>query len=657
MTAAPQVQDLKFLPDDPFEVININNANRHPGVDNKVLWTAKEIHDLNPPPFKYPFPTLAPPAWPTPRRINQDQYSVDFAKRHPFADLVLHKVNVAGVPAKVIVAGGAAASPYYERDVTAGDVDFFLVGINPDDRAALWHAAHRIVNALRDIIKDEGSSDLYPGYQPVEMAQKMTPGLITLTLLLRSKDYSWRRRRVMTLKFQIILRAYPSVAAALHAFDVGACCVAYDGTTALATTMGAFAQIYRINLVNPAYRSTTYEDRLAKYFIERHYALGFVDLKTGVLVVGKPLKLTHFVVTPAVVRGNRAIGTVRVPSPRVKSDYDPAQSDLKCKYGCWDAQAMAIHAAALHNVAQLAKESNYYAMVRCTDGLLSRRAEEDREPYEMLPLGAFYGKPEAEDGPVPDDEPTLEFLLPRSLLEDTLDKIIKGAYDPHGRVRAKGLVKYLGMTSADVARYVEGLMTLAAANPGRKIDATAALQPFRDEIVRRYEDACKEPITWFITHNPERQFTASNNPQMEDPKEWYGEDLVELDPGKVSPEVYEESLLATPDVRADAAPVYSGQCPLCLEEIMSGVANSVTLDCGHTFHWSRNVNTGCEGLYRWTLGEHSDCPTCRTDFSGNAVSVAAKDDPDGPVVLRIEWGARGARGAPPGAPSEDIGDE
>ena len=95
----------------------------------------------------------------------------------------------------------------------------------------------------------------------------------------------------MVIKIQIILRAFPSVSAVLHGFDIGSCCAAYDGFTARLTTLGAFSQLFRVNLINPEYRSTTYEQRLAKYF-ERGYALGLIHLKTNMLTLAMRLMLS-----------------------------------------------------------------------------------------------------------------------------------------------------------------------------------------------------------------------------------------------------------------------------------------------------------------------------------------------------------------------------
>lgn len=626
MITAPKEQ--KQFPTNPVEVLAINDAHRHYDVGDADLWTADEIHGLRPMAYDYTVPTFAPQTWPTPRRITQAEYSAEFSRRHPIAAHVLRAVNAGDAPATVIAAGGAAASPYYESGIAASDVDFFVVGVDPADRAALWRAAHGIVRTLRSITLDKSP-----------LAQKMAPGLITLTLKLRSNGDSWRDRRVITRKYQIILRAYPSESAVIHAFDVGACCVAYDGTTARATTMGAFAQLFRINLVNPGYRSTTYEKRLVKYF-ERYYALGLVHLKTGVLVADEPLELPHLVLTPAVVRDNRATGTAEAPPSRDVSDYDPFPLDLDRRW-YWDGEGVATFAAANANLAQLASGRGFYTMVRCNRG--TRRRSGAVEDYEWLPFEAWYSEPEAkdddEDEPEPKHEPTFKELLPRDLLDDTLDKIIRGAYDSLGRVRVQGLAKYLGMTSAEVAQYVGGLTTLAAANPGRQIDATAALQPFRDEIVRRYEAACETPIEWWITVDPGRQYTASLNPRVENPAMWYGEE-------RVSRDVYVESLLAALKrkqlkAEADAPPVYGGNCALCISELPRGIANSVTLPCGHSFHWSRNADTGCEGLYRWTLGDHSDCPTCRNDFGENADGDAAGAAMDSPIVLMINWVVRG----------------
>jgi len=110
-------------------------------------------------------------------------------------------------------------------------------------------------------------------------------------------------------KYQLFTTAYPSGSAAVHNFDVPACCTFYDGRTAWSSTLGAYAHLFRVNLVNPKYRSPTFGLRLVKYF-KRYYALGFVHLATKEL---QQLKLSVYDlnVTPQLVCGNWATGDVQ----------------------------------------------------------------------------------------------------------------------------------------------------------------------------------------------------------------------------------------------------------------------------------------------------------------------------------------------------------
>jgi hypothetical protein len=656
----------------PIAALAINDAARRGDVAaDEDLWTAADVAAAPPLAYDYLVPTLTPCTWPTPRRLGQEGYTAEFTRRTPIAAKLLLRVNgEEAKDAKLWAAGGAAAAPYYEAGVNADDVDFFVVGIDPSDADALWAKAHEVVRALHEIILEEETKNFFEDHRVGDLVQKMDPGLLTLTLQLRCKNHlrgscgSAGRAR----KYQVILRAYPTVSAMIHAFDVPSCCVAFDGKTAVTTTLGAYAQRFRVNLVNPAYRSTTYEKRLVKYF-GRHYALGLVHLKTGEMVAGAPLELPHLTLRPVVVRGNRATGKAEAPAPEHASDYELDSNSPFNRSVCWDGAGIATYSAAFVNLSRLSAGIPGVSMVRCTEGLMSRHRRNRHHvvaprDYEWLPFARWYG-PGAAKHP-----PTYAEVFPRAAFDRSVKTTIATIYDKRMRVQVSGLMRYLGMSCDEVARFTEGLLMAIAQNPRRRIVVGPALEPFKARLAALYEAAAARPIAWWVTEDAGRQYTASLNPRVEDPADWYGAGRVAAAPGEVSREVYVESLLAALESRqidpgADEAPVYEGSCALCLTPLLPGAANSITLPCGHVFHWSRYPASGCEGLYRWTLHGHSDCPTCRNDFgaaAGAAAAAAANADanadalraPD--LALEIDWLAP-RRGAPPDGDSASDSDD
>ena len=121
-------------------------------------------------------------------------------------------------------------------------------------------------------------------------------------------------------------------------------------------------------------------------------------------------------------------------------------------------------------------------------------------------------------------------------------------------------------------------------------------------------------------------------------------ELAEEPEGEIPKDVYTESLLGALEGKQDAADggrVYEGSCGICLNDAPSGSTNSITLPCGHTFHWS-GLGTDCQGLFQWTLDGNTDCPLCRSDFVPGSNEVHLGDEPDieedgEALTLSIDW--------------------
>lgn len=627
-----------MFPTDPVEVLRINDAHRRPDVTGD-LWTADEIAALPPAAYLYQVPTFAPASWPAARRVTQAQYNADFARRHPIAMAVLDTLAAKrqsrvrkGLPpgVLVVVAGGAAAAPYYDHNVKASDVDFFITAPDATDAAddvepGLWEAADGIIVAFRKVLR------VLEDFDGLALVQILAPGVLTLEAFYRDKNYN-----MQTMKFQVILRVYASPSAVVHAFDVPSCCTVFDGTTAHSTTLGAFAHRFRVNLVHPAYRSTTYEARLLKYF-ERRYALGLVDLKAGVLTAGATTRLPHLVLNTLVARGNRATGSVSLPAPQPDSDYggNLHNPSLRPRRGEWSGYNS--FAADFVNLAHLAAGTERYVIIRVANlRLLARERDDGDLDYdeEWIPLRTYA-----------DDPPDFGAVFDPDMFEAALERVVDGAISRTNQIRITGLAKYLGLTPAEVVNFVQAAITAITSNPGARVSAVDALAPFRARIRARYDAAALRPIEWWIKQDPGRQYTSSLNPRMEDPAAWYGPDRVAATPGETSPETYLQSLegaLASQSIPDVAGALFDTTCSLCLTAVTPGGLNTLTLPCGHLFHATTFEESGCEGLFRWLTNGGDDCPNCRHVFGEPLPADSAPAVP--PIALTVDWGHVGAAG-------------
>jgi len=70
------------------------------------------------------------------------------------------------------------------------------------------------------------------------------------------------------LKIQFILRLYNTMSEILHGFDLGSSAVGFDGKNVYFTSLSKFCYENMVNIYDGTRRSTTYEARLQKYFIQ-----------------------------------------------------------------------------------------------------------------------------------------------------------------------------------------------------------------------------------------------------------------------------------------------------------------------------------------------------------------------------------------------------
>jgi hypothetical protein len=145
---------------------------------------------------------------------------------------------------KLIVAGGCVVKHLLNLPRDASDIDIFVVGTSTDD------ATSRIFGFMRDVIA------LLP--RGTEYNISHSQHQITLTF-----DGDGIISSIV--KFQFILRLYPSTAHILGGFDVSCSQVAYDGMGFYATKLGAWSIARQCVLVDVTRASPSFAYRIEKY--------------------------------------------------------------------------------------------------------------------------------------------------------------------------------------------------------------------------------------------------------------------------------------------------------------------------------------------------------------------------------------------------------
>ena len=547
-------------------------------------------------PTLYTAPMLVPEVWPEAAPVSQADYDHRFAEEFAAVASILPIEHV-------VVAGGAAAWPLGgDAATTPSDIDLFIVGIDPADTGKLWSTVGRIARKLRNAFSESTKTAC--------VVETMVPGLVCF----RPQDHN-KGGTQGGYKVQVILRAFPSVSALLHGFDVPSCCVAYDGTTAVMTGLAAWAHAYRINLVCPAYRSTTFEQRLLKYF-KRGFALGLPHLDPSVLVAGSELNLPWLDLHPTAVQAGSgfAVGTATLADPTAPamSDYDPEVGDADPvtadhEHGAvrWDSWA----ASARYNLQRLLTDQRYAL----------RKANYIRD--DSVAVGGLDFSDFAEV------EPGLEEVFDFDTLTRILRYLRLVVVRPACTVNLWSLQHDFGLSPHEVAQFCQGCLETLNLNPGSSLRANVALMSATDRICRLYGDQ-PDKIAWWITIDPSRQYTAALNPMISDPAAWYGHAVAYM--AASVPQAVTVVARGARVASAMPAIYHDGNCPICMTPVVPGATNSVVLKCGHVFHWSRTVD--CGGLLAWTRANEG-CPTCRAHLDSKPKTASTLRRP----VVDIEW--------------------
>ncbi len=596
MTSAPAI------PLDPLEVFRLNDAHRRDDAGDADLWLLDQVAGQigAATGLALPFPVVGARSVRKPPRgalWSQAAYAEEFARMFPEAADVLAKASALPGPLRLCVAGGAAACPF---SGAASDVDFFIALVDPRADIPPEDQCWEYLERVRRVIKETLGSVAAPfsptshrtiGYGDSEVEFRLSPGVLSVW------GYPRGGERLDRLKFQVILRVYRSFGAAVHAFDVGASCVYYDGAATYLTTMGAFAHAAGVNLVNPAYRSTTYERRLAKY-AARGYGLGLVHI------------------CPEAFAAAREAGSLALPHIRVT--FGPEAAEIEVGDGPASDYCPFLDGWSGGNEFTQGWRDKWLNLEQLVSGknMFGFRLGEEGAPRVSLDW----------------DPPILSDFLSAETLDSCFATVVP--VTPRGvpSFNPLALVRYLGMTPGEVLALQERVLT--AALKGRPLtdrDIRWHCDPFCHRVLLRYAAVATAPIEWWIRADPGRQYTASVEPRMEDPAEWYGAAVAARPPAPPVSSSLPAAVPPPPAAPAEEAPPKADDaetvCAICLQTIFRGAANTITLACKHTYHAASRGE--CGGLFEWIVVQgKKSCPQCRADYGAVALpSPSSRADP------------------------------
>lgn len=544
------------------------------------------IEDINVLPMQFTLESqvFAPHGWkPERREFHTDMILERFFGLYPEVKGLSQIDNVAicgGSVAKVMQIHAEGSNVFLDDPVTSddpSDIDIFIYGVSD-----LWSKVAEVVNTLRenfrviveDIPLDRGNRNNH--FRGTHIKEILHEGVLTFYFCI---DYE------ITRKVQIILRNYPDLETVLYGFDIPSCSVAISRDTIRLTHLAAYAHLFRVNIVSPSYRSTTYEKRLAKYF-RRGFALSLPlmkKIKKGEII------MPHMTLSCEVALGYIAFGKItkyvgdesdydqkapyenndvaldyiayrmnmRTISARVSAeakdgddtpmkDVTPTKGDTPMK---GDAPIKGMGATAIMKF-RLMTHKSYYSII----GNECLEKDSIFHPYRCGCGIQFDGL--TTPSTAPPAFASLDSFLRRSSLCETLndykENVIRALTDTSSAAIKLSLLRNnLGLKDDEVIE----ICMLAATNremcdkhwEGGKRDALCYLCKISGIIdvgilrfMTKY-DSIDKFVQWWIMVDPARQYNNSLNPRIENPQEWYGEHLGESDPINV---VTNEDILA-----------------------------------------------------------------------------------------------------------------
>jgi len=203
--------------------------------------------------------TIVPKKWNMYKPISLEKYQRQFNTLFPEIGQVLSNLN----NSNVYVMGGACVNTLNninnrQNPFKTSDIDFFIVGDYTEDE--YFEIVSSIITELQNQLPD------------IKCDEKVITGLIELLFI---------TDEVPHIKIQIVLRHFPTIEDLLYNVDVPSTAIAYNGDNLLMSYMGAFSQLFNVNIIHTPNYSANFSKRLLKYY-KRGYGMCFPFLKKDI---------------------------------------------------------------------------------------------------------------------------------------------------------------------------------------------------------------------------------------------------------------------------------------------------------------------------------------------------------------------------------------
>jgi len=430
-----------------MDIIRINDSFRFIDVIDDLI----PIENIKRSEYAYNFnnPTFIPINWSSYKETSQETYSAEFRKKNDIAyKMLLNTTNV-------VIAGGAAARPLYvvNKNIYT-DIDIFIYGIF--DEQLFWKKVNEISEII--LLTDKDCS----------ITHKIKQGIIIIGITSPHNSF--------LIEYQIILRMYHTMSSIIHSFDIPSCCVLYDGNIAYTTSLGLYAHLNQVNIVNTMYRSTSFERRLIKYF-ERGFALELVgyDINKGYDSITKSLKHNYLKFDILQKIGNRITGTISTLI-HYKKGIDNEYFNINPKIYTY---------------------KEYIVQVQCIEniGIILQC-----NSFKPINYSKFYNL----------DVASIIETYPHGI-----NNLIEKQCDQIHRTELRNL-KFLKFPK-NILQDIFQIMINNIENESYKL--------INNILMEQIKAHARYVPKWIIIQDPNRQYTASINPIIENPEEWYGSGL------------------------------------------------------------------------------------------------------------------------------------
>jgi hypothetical protein len=225
-----------------YQVLEIDRVSRVVGIQGDLF----SIDDIKPnQKWDYSLPTLVRLAKDEPKHktVKQGKYTTEtFVKAWNEKYPLLKNFNYKNI----CIAGGSVCD-FITMGQVYGDFDFFVYGIH-----SAQEVYTRIEAAIDELVNTYKTTNNISSIGKSQVRVIRTKNCITLFL--------------DDMKLQFIFRIYKTMSEVIHAFDIGACSCLYNGKNVYLTSLGKFSHEYALNIVDTTKGSTSYENRLEKYF-------------------------------------------------------------------------------------------------------------------------------------------------------------------------------------------------------------------------------------------------------------------------------------------------------------------------------------------------------------------------------------------------------